>query len=79
MKLFFLNLMNTFWAQKYGLYTDLGLDFFFGKITSPNDNKITKIAFVQIYSRSASHMNPEMTGLLYYYDGNILLCRPIYD
>ena len=42
----------------------MGLGLFFGKITSPNDNKITKIAFVQIYSRSTSHMNPEMTGLL---------------
>jgi len=41
------------------LYTDLGLGLFFGKITSPNDDKITKIAFVQIYSST----DARMTGL----------------
>ena len=41
-------------------YTDLGLGLFFGKITSPNDDKITKNALVQIYSTTV----PRMTGLL---------------
>ena len=49
----FLTVVGLFWAQKQGLYTDLGLGLFFGKITSPNDDKI---AFVQIYSTTDARM-----------------------
>ena len=60
----FVAVFGPFWVKNRVFTRIWAWDFFKGKIRSPNDNKITKIAFVQIYSRSTSYRNPEMTGLM---------------